>query len=97
MRAMSVFTEAEIDYMGRVTLARPATIGPDGRPHVIPLTYRYHADEDAIDIGGIDFAAAKKWRDARQNPKVGAGSTPGSRTSSRSSSGCGRGTSSAGA
>jgi pyridoxamine 5'-phosphate oxidase family protein len=67
---MSVFTEPEIAYMQRVTLARLATVGPDGRPHVIPLTYRYNPDEDAIDIGGIDFASGKKWRDAKQNPKI---------------------------
>jgi pyridoxamine 5'-phosphate oxidase family protein len=67
---MSVFTEAEISYMDRVTLARLATIGGDGRAHVIPLTYRYNPDEDAIDIGGIDFASGKKWRDAQRNPKV---------------------------
>jgi pyridoxamine 5'-phosphate oxidase family protein len=70
MRAMSVFTQPEIDYMARVTLARLATIGPDGRLHVIPLTYHYNAEEDAIDIGGIDFAASKKWRDARRNPNI---------------------------
>jgi pyridoxamine 5'-phosphate oxidase family protein len=67
---MSVFTDAEIEYMGRITLARLATVGRDGRPHVIPLTYRYNPEEDAIDIGGIDFAAGKKWRDAEQNRKV---------------------------
>ena len=67
---MSVFTDAEIEYMGRITLARLATIGADGRPHVVPLTYRYNAEEDAIDIGGIDFAAGKKWRDAQQNRKI---------------------------
>ena len=67
---MSVFTDAEIAYMGRITLARLATIGADGRPHVIPLTYHYNPDEDAIDIGGIDFASGKKWRDANANPKV---------------------------
>ena len=49
---MSPFTDAEIAYMGRITLARLATIGTDGRPHVIPLTYHYNPDEDAIDIGG---------------------------------------------
>jgi pyridoxamine 5'-phosphate oxidase family protein len=67
---MSVFTDAEIEYMGRITLARLATIGADGRPHVIPLTYRYNPEEDAIDIGGIDFAAGKKWRDVQRNRKV---------------------------
>jgi PPOX class F420-dependent enzyme/OxyR family protein len=67
---MAAFTDAEIAYMGRITLARLATIGADGRPHLIPLTYHYNADEDAIDIGGIDFASGKKWRDANANPKV---------------------------
>ena len=67
---MSAFTDAEIAYMDRITLARLATIGPDGRPHVIPLTYRYNPDEDAIDIGGINFASGKKWRDAQRNPKI---------------------------
>jgi pyridoxamine 5'-phosphate oxidase family protein len=67
---MSVFTEAEIAYMGRITLGRLATIGADGRPHVIPITYHFNPDEDAIDLGGIDFAAGKKWRDATRNPKV---------------------------
>ena len=66
---MSPFTDAEIAYMGRITLARLATIGTDGRPHVIPLTYHYNPDEDAIDIGGIDFAAGKKWRDANGNER----------------------------
>jgi pyridoxamine 5'-phosphate oxidase family protein len=67
---MSVFTDREIEYLERQTMGRLATIGPDGRPHLIPLTYRYNRDEDAIDLGGIDFAAGKKWRDAKQNPNV---------------------------
>jgi pyridoxamine 5'-phosphate oxidase family protein len=67
---MSDFSEAEIEYLNRQTMCRLATVGRDGQPHVIPVTYRYNADEDAIDIGGVDFAAGKKWRDARQNRKV---------------------------
>ena len=37
-------------------MGRLATVGPDGRPHIVPLTYRYNPDEDTIDLGGIDFA-----------------------------------------
>jgi Pyridoxamine 5'-phosphate oxidase len=48
---MSVFTEAEIGYLESNTMGRLATIGADGGPHLVPLTYRFNADEDAIDIG----------------------------------------------
>ena len=67
---MSVFSEAEIAYLQSKTMCRLATIGADGRPHLIPLTYRFNAEEDAIDIGGIDFGNSKKWRDMLQNPRV---------------------------
>jgi hypothetical protein len=29
----------------------------------------FNDEENTIDIGGLDFAAGKKWRDARKNPK----------------------------
>lgn len=67
---MSVFTPGEIDYLRHQILARMATVGPDGQPHVIPVTFAFNEDEDAVDIGGIEFAAGKKWRDAQRNPKV---------------------------
>jgi pyridoxamine 5'-phosphate oxidase family protein len=67
---MSVFTEAEIAYLQGQTMGRLATIGRDGQPHITPVTYAYNAAEDTIDIGGIDFANTKKWRDAKQNSHV---------------------------
>jgi pyridoxamine 5'-phosphate oxidase family protein len=67
---MSIFTEAEIAYLQSKTMCRLATIGADGRPHLIPLTYRFNAEEDAIDIGGVDFGNTKKWRDMLHNPHV---------------------------
>jgi pyridoxamine 5'-phosphate oxidase family protein len=67
---MSAFTQGEIDYLHGQLLARMATVGPDGQPHLIPVTYVFNEEQDAIDIGGIDFASGKKWRDARQNPRV---------------------------
>src|SRR5919204_5339811 len=67
---MSVFTEAEIAYLSEERLARIATVGPDGQPHVTPVTFHYNEEEDALDIGGIFFGGTKKWRDARTNPRV---------------------------
>jgi pyridoxamine 5'-phosphate oxidase family protein len=67
---MSVFTADELEYLQSQTLGRLATVGPDGRPHIVPLTYHLNLEEDTIDLGGIDFANTKKWRDVQQNSKV---------------------------
>lgn len=67
---MSVFTPEEINYLQNQRLARIATVGPDGQPHVVPVGFRYNPDTDTVDIGGHDFAQRKKWRDVEQNPRV---------------------------
>jgi pyridoxamine 5'-phosphate oxidase family protein len=67
---MSVFTDSEIEYLRTQTLARIATTGADGQPHVTPVTFFYNTDEDAIDVGGMFFGGTKKWRDAKRDPKV---------------------------
>lgn len=67
---MSAFTDAEIEYLTSSRLGRLATVGPDGQPHVVPVTFVFNPGEDSIDVGGLFFGASKKWRDARHNPKV---------------------------
>ena len=34
----------------------------------MPVSYRYNAELDAIDIGGYNFGARKKYRDVQANP-----------------------------
>ena len=67
---MSAFTESEIEFLTTQTLARLATVGSDGQPHVVPVTFVFNPGEDAIDVGGVNFGETKKWRDARANPRV---------------------------
>ncbi|HEY7281167.1 MAG TPA: PPOX class F420-dependent oxidoreductase [Actinomycetota bacterium] len=67
---MSEFTQDEIDYLRGQRLGRLATVGADGQPHLVPVTYVYNEREDAIDVGGIAFGAGKKWRDVHDNPQV---------------------------
>lgn len=67
---MSVFSEAELSYLGEHRLGRLATIGPNGRPHVVPLGWSYNQALDTIDVGGRDFANTRKFRNAKANPKV---------------------------
>jgi pyridoxamine 5'-phosphate oxidase family protein len=64
--AMGVFTDAEIDYFGSQRLGRLATVGQDGVPHVVPVTFRYNPEVDTIDIGGHGFAKRKKFRDVQR-------------------------------
>ncbi len=67
---MSVFTDSELAKLKAGRLARIATVGADGQPHVVPLVYTLNEAEDAIDVGGFGFGASKKWRDAVRTPKV---------------------------
>jgi pyridoxamine 5'-phosphate oxidase family protein len=67
---VSVFSDQERDYLTEKRLGRLATIDADGLPHVVPLGWSYNAALDTIDIGGRDFAATRKFRNVRANPKV---------------------------
>ena len=67
---MSVFTEAELVYLASQPLGRFATVGADGAPHVVPVTFRYNPETDTIDFGGWNLTASKKWRDVAQEPRV---------------------------
>jgi len=60
---MSAFTEKEIEYLGEQRLGRLATVDAEGRPHVVPVAFRYNAELDTVDIGGHSFASSKKYRD----------------------------------
>jgi pyridoxamine 5'-phosphate oxidase family protein len=67
---MSVFANEEIEYLKSQLLGRLATVGPDGQPHAVAVSFRYNAQLDTIDIGGHDFARRKKYRDVQRNPRV---------------------------
>jgi pyridoxamine 5'-phosphate oxidase family protein len=61
---MSVFTDTELAYLqGERRLARVATVGKDGTPHVVPVGWSFNADEDALEIGGVHLERTKKYRD----------------------------------
>ena len=67
---MSVFTDEEIEYLKSQLLGRLATVGPDGQPHAVPVSFRYNAELGTIDVGGHDFARRKKYQDVQRNPRV---------------------------
>src|SRR4051794_19878862 len=66
---MSKFSDSELAYLAvKPGLARLATIGADGLPHVVPLGWSYNRDLDCIDIHGRDLANTKKFRNVIANP-----------------------------
>jgi pyridoxamine 5'-phosphate oxidase family protein len=68
---MSVFTEAELNYLrGERRLGRLATVGPDGMPHIAPVGWGLDPDAEMIVITGRDFAATKKFRDVANNGRA---------------------------
>jgi pyridoxamine 5'-phosphate oxidase family protein len=67
---MSVLTDSEVAYLREQTPGRVATVGPDGQPHIAPVTFHYNEDEDSLDVGGVSFGSTKKWRDAQEHRKV---------------------------
>lgn len=68
---MSIFTDAERTYLGERRLARIATVGPDGAPHICPVgVYSLDASAEVIDVSGYDFAKTKKFRDVARTGRA---------------------------
>jgi pyridoxamine 5'-phosphate oxidase family protein len=70
---MSAFTDRELEYLGERQpgrLGRIATVGKDGTPHVVPVGWRFNREHDSIDVGGMDLANTKKFRDARRTGRA---------------------------
>lgn len=67
---MSAFTEKEIEYLAGQRLGRVATVGPDGQPHVVPTSFRYNPEHDAIDVGGLRMSTTKKLRDVQRTGRA---------------------------
>ena len=68
---MALFTEAELDYLlGERRLARLATVGPDGTPHVAPVGWSFDPEREVFEIGGLDLARTKKFRDVARTGRA---------------------------
>ncbi len=68
---MSAFTAGELDYLlGERRLARLATVGGEGMPHVAPVGWSYNRELDTIDIGGHSLERTKKYRDVAESGRA---------------------------
>jgi len=67
----SVFTEDELAYLhGERRLARIATVGKDGTPHVVPVGWTHNVEHDTIDVTGNELHQTKKFRDAARTGRA---------------------------
>lgn len=64
---MSKFTDIELEYLQTQRLGRLATVNKNGEPQIAPVTFRYNADLDAIDIGGLNMGETQKYRNVAHN------------------------------
>ncbi len=67
---MSIFSEAELAFLADARLARLATVGPDGAPHVRPVGFRVDAAAGTVDIMGMHNPDTQKWRNIARDPRV---------------------------
>ena len=60
-----IFTEAELEFLRSQRLARVATVGPSGWPHVVPVMFKL------TDAGEFEFDAdGVKLRNLLAEPRV---------------------------
>lgn len=64
---MTELTTAQIEYLKGQRLGRIATAGADGKPHVVPTSFRYNGELGTLDVGGHHVATTKKYRDVQAN------------------------------
>jgi pyridoxamine 5'-phosphate oxidase family protein len=65
---MIELTRPQIEYLSSQPLGRVATTGADGKPHVVPTSFRHNPELGTIDIGGHHVSTTKKYRDVQANP-----------------------------
>jgi pyridoxamine 5'-phosphate oxidase family protein len=65
---MSVFTDAEIEFLGSQRLARIATASATGLPDVSPVTFGL--DDDCLVSGGFDITKTVRYKHLLANPRA---------------------------
>lgn len=65
------FTPEELAYLlNEQRLGRLATTDANAAPHVVPVGWSYYPELGTIDISGRNFAATRKYRNVRANPRA---------------------------
>ena len=65
---MSIFTNAEIEYLKSQPLMRFATSSASGRPDIAPVVFEL--EDDDIVTAGFDITHTVRYRNLQTNPQV---------------------------
>ena len=65
---MSIFTNAEIEYLNSQPLMRFATSSASGRPDIAPVVFEVEGDD--IVTAGFDITHTVRYRNLQTNPQV---------------------------
>jgi pyridoxamine 5'-phosphate oxidase family protein len=65
---MTSFSPAVIAYLDSQLVGRLATSDADGRPHVVPVSFRFNAELNAVESGGFHVDTSKRFRNVQANP-----------------------------
>ena len=65
---MSIFTNAEIEYLKSQPLMRFATSSASGRPDIAPVVFEVEGDD--IITAGFDITHTVRYRNLQTNPQV---------------------------
>lgn len=66
----SLFTPAELEYLGSQRLGRLASIAPSGVLYNNPVTFFVDADNGRIEIGGVMMDTTQKFRNVKADGRV---------------------------
>ena len=75
---MSAFTRHELEFLGagreaggQGNLARIATVGKDGTPHVVPVgMWTHNPADDTIEVRGRELEKTKKFKDIARSGRA---------------------------
>lgn len=67
---MSTLSPAVIAYLESQLVGRLATADADGRPHVVPVSFRFNPELGTIDSGGFHVNTTRRFRDVQANPQA---------------------------
>ena len=65
---MTELTAAQMDYLSSQLLGRIATTGADGKPHVVPTSFRYNAISAPSTSGGTTSRRRRSTETSKLNP-----------------------------
>ncbi|GAA5608980.1 PPOX class F420-dependent oxidoreductase [Streptomyces platensis] len=64
------FTPKEISYMRSQGYGRLATVGPNGEPHNVPVSFQFDDGNGVIEITGRNMGRSQKYRNVLANDRV---------------------------